>query len=222
MGGGSKAGIDAAFLEHTAKELKDAKQKLPRIQIALVVGGGNFIRGSALKGEAIERVTADYMGMLATVMNAMALHDTLEHHGIACRVLTAFGVGPVGETFVRREAVRHLEEGRVVIFAGGTGNPYFSTDTAAVLRALEIGAQAVLKGTKVDGVYDKDPARARDAVRYEELSFEEALERKLGVMDATAFALCMERRIPLVVYNALRAGNLSAVVEGRRIGTIVR
>lgn len=221
LGGRRKVGIDNHFLKNAALEIQGVKDKFPDIQIAIVVGGGNFFRGASLKGGTIGRVTADYMGMLATVINAMALQDAMEKIGVECRVQTSFEIRAVGEPFIRRRAIRHIEKGRVVIFAGGTGNPYFSTDTAAVLRASEIEAVAVLKGTKVDGVYDKDPVKYRGAKRYEELSFEEALEKKLGIMDATAFALCMEKRIPIVVYNALGEGNLERVVSGEKVGTVV-
>jgi len=221
LGGQHRVGIDSDVLEKVARELADVRKTFQGIQVGVVVGGGNFFRGTALEGKTIGRVTADFMGMLATVINAMAIQDALERVGIDCRVLTSFEIKAVGEPFIRRRAIRHLEKGRVVIFAGGTGNPYFSTDTAAVLRAAEVEAGAVLKGTKVDGVYDKDPAKFNDARRYDRLTFEEALEKKLGIMDATAFALCMEKRIPVIVYNALREGNLARVIAGEKVGTVV-
>jgi uridylate kinase len=221
LGGEHKIGIDGDVLDKVAREIAGVKEAFREIQVGIVVGGGNFFRGTALEGETIGRVTADFMGMLATVINAMAIQDALEKIGLDCRVLTSFEIKAVGEPFIRRRAIRHMEKGRVVIFAGGTGNPYFSTDTAAVLRASEIEAGAVLKGTKVDGVYDKDPAKFSDAVRYERLTFEEALEKKLGIMDATAFALCMEKRIPVIVYNALEEGNLGRVIAGEKVGTVV-
>jgi uridylate kinase len=221
LGGRQKAGIDTAILEKVAREIAGVKARVPGLQLSIVVGGGNIIRGSAISRGPIGRVTADFMGMLATVINAMALQDALEKQGLDCRVQTAIEIRAVGEPFIRRRAVRHLEKGRVLVFAGGTGNPYFSTDTAAVLRAIEIEAEAVLKATKVEGVYDKDPARHADAVRYDHLRFEEALEKKLGIMDATAFALCMEKRIPIIVYDAVKEGNLLKVIQGKKVGTIV-
>jgi uridylate kinase len=221
LGGPRKAGIDLDAVGRIAGEIRDVRQRAAGVQLALVVGGGNFIRGAALKKGDVGRVTADTMGMLATVMNAMALQDVLERGGVPCRLMTSFEIRPAGELFNRRRAIRHLDEGRVVIFAGGTGSPYFSTDTAAALRASEIDAGAVLKGTKVDGVYDKDPVGHPDAVRFESIRFEEALERKLRVMDATAFALCMEKRIPVIVYNSGVEGNLVRAVLGEKIGTIV-
>jgi uridylate kinase len=221
LSGQKKVGIDDDLLVNVTGEIQRVKEKFPDIQIAMVVGGGNFFRGTSLKEGIVGRVTADYMGMLATVINAIAIQDAMERIGIECRVQTAFEIKAVGEPFIRRRAMRHLQKGRVVIFAGGTGNPYFSTDTAAVLRASEIEAEAVLKGTKVDGVYDRDPVKYKDAVRYEKLSFEEALEKKLGIMDATAFALCMDKRHPVIVYNALKEGNLRRVIEGEKVGTVV-
>jgi uridylate kinase len=221
LGGQQKTGIDLAALERLAGEIRGVRERVAGVQVAVVVGGGNFIRGAAFSKGAVGRVTADTMGMLATVMNAMALQDVLEQAGVPCRLQTSFEIRPAGEPFTRRRAIRHLEQGRVVIFAGGTGNPYFSTDTAAVLRASEIDAAAVLKGTKVDGVYDKDPARHADAVRFESIRLEEALERKLGVMDAAAFALCMEKRIPVIVYDSSVEGNLVRAVLGEKVGTIV-
>jgi len=221
LGGQQKNGIDLSAVDRIAREIRDARERAAGIQLAIVVGGGNFIRGAAFRQGAVSRVTADTMGMLATVMNSMALQDVLEQNGVPCRLQTSFEIRPAGEPFTRRRALGHLAKGRVVIFAGGTGNPFFSTDTAAVLRASEIEAGAVLKGTKVDGVYDKDPVGHPDAVRFDTLRFEEALEKKLGVMDATAFALCMEKRIPIIVYNSSVEGNLVKAVLGERVGTTV-
>jgi len=221
LGGQQKTGIDLAAVDRIAGEIRDVRERAAGVQMAIVVGGGNFIRGAALEKGAVGRVTADTMGMLATVMNGMALQDVLERSGVPCRLQTSFEIRPAGEPYTRRRAIRHLEQDRIVIFAGGTGNPYFSTDTAAALRASEIEAGAILKGTKVDGVYDKDPVTHSDAVRFDSIRFEEALERKLGVMDATAFALCMEKRIPVIVYNSGVEGNLVRAVLGERVGTIV-
>jgi len=221
LGGSRRSGIDGEVLARTAAELRALRDGLPGVQIGIVVGGGNFFRGAALEEEIVGRVTADQMGMLATVINALAIQDALERVGVDSRVQTAFEMRSFGEPFIRRRAIRHLEKGRIVIFAGGTGNPYFSTDTAAVLRAIEIEADVVLKGTKVDGVYDRDPARHAGARRYERLTFEEAVEKRLMVMDTTAFVLCAEKRIPVVVYNALEGGNLRRVLAGERVGTVV-
>ncbi|MFH1437204.1 MAG: UMP kinase [Pseudomonadota bacterium] len=222
LGGAGKFGIDPDAVKKTAREIAGLKEALPDIQLSIVVGGGNFFRGASLKDETISRLTADTMGMLSTIINALALQDALKSSGVDCRTQTSFEIRPgVAEPFVRDRALKHLEKGRVVVFAGGTGNPFFSTDTAAALRASEIDAEAVLKGTKVDGIYDKDPVRNKDAVFFEKLRFEEALEKKLGVMDATAFALCMQQRLPIIVFNALREGSILKVIRGERIGTLV-
>jgi len=222
LGGTDKSGIDPDAVKRTAREIAGLKEALPDIQLSIVIGGGNFFRGASLKDETIGRLTADYMGMLSTIINALALRDVLKSSGVDCRIQTSFEIRPgVAEPFIRDRAVKHLEKGRVVVFAGGTGNPFFSTDTAAALRASEIDAEAVLKGTKVDGVYDRDPVKHEDAAFFEKLSFEEALEKKLGVMDATAFTLCMQKRIPIIVFNALQEGNMLKVARGERIGTLV-
>jgi len=190
-------------------------------EVVVVVGGGNIFRGLQGSERGIERATGDYMGMLATVINALALQDALEKRGVPTRVQSAISMSQVAEPFIRRRAVRHLETGRVVIFAAGTGNPYFSTDTAAALRANEVGAEVILKATKVDGVYTKDPKKHADAVRYEQVSYREALEKQLKVMDAAAFALCMENKMPIVVFDFFAEHNLRRVVMGEKVGTLV-
>lgn len=211
--------IDPEVLAGFAQQIK-AVQALG-IEIAIVVGGGNIFRGHAGESRGIDRNTGDYMGMLATVINALAIQDALEKAGVNTRVQTAIEMRQVAEPFIRRRAVRHLDKGRVVIFGGGTGNPYFSTDTAAALRASEIDADALLKATKVDGVYTSDPVKNPGAKRYAKLSYQEALAKQLKVMDAAAFALCMENHIPIVVFDFFQEGNLEKVVTGAMIGTVV-
>ena len=192
------------------------------VQIAVVVGGGNIFRGLAATAAGMDRATADYMGMLATVLNGLALQDALEKRWVDTRVQSAMEMREVAEPFIRRRAIRHLEKGRVVIFVGGTGNPYFSTDTAAALRAIEIGAEIVFKATKVDGVYTADPLQDATAQKFEELSYIEVLSQKLKVMDSTAISLCMDNRFPIVVFNLLERGRLKGLVLGERVGTIVK
>ena len=189
--------------------------------MVIVVGGGNIFRGLAGSERGIERATGDYMGMLATVINALALQDAMEKQGVPTRVLSAITMTQIAEPFIRRRAVRHLEKRRVVIFAAGTGNPFFSTDTAAALRANEINAEVVLKATKVDGIYDKDPKKFPDAKRYATISYGEALEKRLKVMDAAAFALCQDNKMPIIVFDFFKAHNLMRVVMGEPIGTVV-
>ena len=191
------------------------------VQTAIVIGGGNIFRGLAASAKGMDRATADYMGMLATVMNALALQDALERQGVITRVVTAIEMRAVAEPFIRRRAIRHLEKGRVVIFAAGTGNPYFTTDTAAALRAMEIKADVILKGTKVDGVYTADPMLDPTATKYDAISYLQVLERQLKVMDATAISLCMDNKLPIVVFNLLKPGNIRRVVLGEPIGTTV-
>ena len=191
------------------------------VEVVVVVGGGNIFRGSRGSQGGIERATGDYMGMLATVINALALQDALEKAGVATRVQSAISMAQVAEPFIRRRAVRHLEKGRVVIFGGGTGNPYFSTDTAAALRANEIGAEVILKATKVDGIYDSDPKKNPDAKRYDQITYSEALKQRLEVMDTTAFSLCMDNRMPIIVFDFFKPHNIQNVVLGEKIGTLV-
>nr|HPO38150.1 UMP kinase [Kiritimatiellia bacterium] len=202
-----------------------ARQILPAselgVQIAVVIGGGNILRGASLMAYGMDRATADYMGMLGTVMNAMALQDALERMGVDTRVQTAIEMHQVAEPFIQRKAVRHLDKGRVVIFAGGTGNPYFSTDSAAALRASEIGAEVLLKATKVDGIYTADPNLDPNATRYDKVTYEDALHKRLKVMDSAAFALCMDNRIPIVVFDFYDEDALDRIVCGETIGTLV-
>ena len=190
-------------------------------EIGIVVGGGNILRGTSASAKGIERVSADYMGMLATVINALALQNALEQEGVETRVLTAITMEQLAERYIRRRAIRHIEKGRIVILAGGTGNPYFSTDTAAALRAIEIGADAVLKGTKVDGVYEVDPLKDPTAKRFDSLSYIDVLNKGLRVMDATAISLCMENSLPIVVFNLNGNQNIQRIVKGEKVGTIV-
>lgn len=192
------------------------------IEIALVIGGGNIFRGVAGSETGIDRSTGDYMGMLATVINALALQNSIEKRGLNTRVQSALEIKQVAEPYIRRRAIRHLEKGRVVIFAAGTGNPFFTTDTAATLRALEIGADLILKATKVDGVYDKDPLKHKDAVKFKELSYMEVLQKELKIMDATAISLCMQGNIPIIVFNLFESNNIKRAIMGEDIGTKVR
>ena len=214
--GGS--GIDAVAMERVAKECNDAVKM--GVQLAVVVGGGNFIRGATFSRDGhIPRVTADYMGMLATVLNALALQETMESLGQPTRVMSAFSISTVCEPFIRRRAIRHLEKGRAIILAAGTGNPFVTTDTCAALRAVEIGANVLLKATKVEGVYDKDPKKHPDAKKFERVSFDQVIRDDLKVMDTAAFAMCREQKIPLVVFNLLRSGNIARVLRGEDVGT---
>jgi uridylate kinase len=216
-GGEHGYGLSAPVLERIAGEI--AQVHGAGTDVGIVIGGGNIFRGAS--GGTIDRVAADYMGMLATVINSVAMQDAIEKKGVPVRVQSAIEMAKVAEPFIRRRAMRHLEKHRVVIFAGGTGNPYFSTDTAAALRATEIGAQVVLKATRVDGVYDRDPEKDRKAKRYDRLTFEEAISRRLKVMDATAFTMCAEQHIPIVVFNLNVAGNIVRAAKGEPIGTLV-
>jgi uridylate kinase len=212
--------MDFGLIERLAGELKSVAAL--GVQLGLVIGGGNILRGTAASQQGIDRVSADYMGMLATVINALALQDALEKQGVDTRVMTAIRMEELAEPYIRRRAVRHLEKGRMVIFAGGTGNPYFSTDTAAVLRALEIEAQLLMKATNVDGVYTADPKTQADAQFLPELTFQEALVNGYAVMDANAFGLCKENKLPIVVFNIRQPGATARVLAGERVGTIVR
>ncbi len=219
LGGASGRGLDAQTLRDLAAEIREVVSETG-IQLAIVVGGGNFIRGTQAKALGIDRATVDYMGMLATVMNALALQSALEAEGLETRVMTAIEMRAVAEPYVRRRAIRHLEKGRVVIFGCGTGNPFFSTDTAAVLRASEVGAEVVWKGTKVDGVYTRDPMVHEDARRFDVVTFDELLAQDLRVVDPTAAALCKENRMPMVIFR-LAPGNLLRLARGERVGTLV-
>ena len=213
-------GIDPVVIRQIAQEIKEVKNL--GLEVAIVIGGGNIFRGMAASSTGMDRASADYMGMLATVMNGIALQDALEKIDVETRVQTAIEMREVAEPYIRRRAIRHLEKGRVVIFSGGTGNPYFTTDTAASLRAMEIGADIILKATKVDGVYDRDPLLHKGARKFEELTYLDVLKKRLKVMDATAISLCMDNRIPIVVFNLKKRGNVKRVVLGERVGTKVR
>lgn len=212
-------GIDPAILDQIAREVAITVEL--GVGLGIVVGGGNIFRGLSASARGMDRASADYMGMLATVMNAVALSDALEKHNVVTRVLSAITISELAEPYIRRRAMRHLEKGRVVIFAAGTGNPFFTTDTAAALRAMEIGAEVLLKATKVAGVYDKDPAKHQDARLYHRVSFTEALEKDLRVMDSTAFALCRDNSLPIVVFDMNQPGNIREVVRGADIGTLI-
>ena len=209
-------GIGAEELDTISSEIAEVSKL--NIQIAIVIGGGNIFRGVAGASKGIDRSTGDYMGMLATVINALALQDSLEKKNVHTRVQTALNIERVAEPYIRRRAVRHLEKSRVVIFAAGTGNPFFTTDTAATLRALEIGADLILKATKVDGVYDKDPMKHEDAVKFKKLTYMEVLKKELKIMDATAISLCMQGNIPIIVFNLFESGNIKNVIMGSEIG----
>ena len=217
--GGDSAGINPEVVSDMAKQIGEVKKL--GVEIVIVVGGGNIFRGYQGTTHGIDRATGDYMGMLATVINGLALQDALERQGIPTRVQSALEITAVAESFIRRRAVRHLEKGRVVIFSGGTGNPYFSTDTAAALRANEIHAEVILKATKVDGIYNKDPKKHKDAVRYEQVSYSEALSKRLKVMDSTAFSLCMDNHMPIIVFDMFKAHNIKNVILGKKVGTLV-
>lgn len=212
-------GINPKACRETAERIKEVKEL--GIEIAVVIGGGNILRGEKFAEEGMDRSTADYMGMLATVINGMALQDALERLGCFTRVLTAIQMAQIAEPYIRRRAMRHLEKGRVVIFAGGTGNPYFTTDTAAVLRAIETGADVILKATKVDGIYSADPAIDKHAKKYDKLKYLEVIKRGLKVMDATAISLCMDNNLPIVVFNLNVKGNIKRACLGERVGTVV-
>ena len=212
-------GIDPDVMAGIAAQIAELQKD--GVEVAVVVGGGNIFRGVAASAAGMDRATADYIGMLATVMNALALQDALEKLDVWTRVQSAVTMAQVAEPYIRRRAIRHLEKGRVVVFAAGTGNPFFSTDTAAALRALEIGAEAILKATKVDGVYDADPKVDPDAKKFEQLTYIEVLNRGLKVMDATAISLCMDNQVPIIVFNMAQQGNIKRVVMGEKIGTTV-
>jgi uridylate kinase len=217
--GEQQFGVDPAVATRIARDVGDIQGL--GVQTAIVIGGGNIFRGLAASARGMDRATADYMGMLATVINALALQDALEQNNVVTRVVTAIEMRAVAEPFIRRRAIRHLEKGRVVIFAAGTGNPYFTTDTAAALRAMEIKAEVILKGTKVDGIYTADPMLDPQATKYQSISYLQVLERQLKVMDSTAISLCMDNKLPIVVFNLRTAGNIRKVVLGDPIGTTV-
>ena len=217
--GDQQFGVDPAITTRIARDVGEIQSL--GVQTAIVIGGGNIFRGLAASVRGMDRATADYMGMLATVINALALQDALERHGVLTRTVTAIEMRAVAEPFIRRRAIRHLEKGRVVIFAAGTGNPYFTTDTAAALRAMEIKAEVILKGTKVDGIYTADPVLEPTATRYDSISYLQVLERQLKVMDSTAISLCMDNKLPIVVFNLVEPGNIRRVVLGETVGTTV-
>ena len=212
-------GIDPEVVRRIAAEIKDVHSL--GVEIGIVIGGGNIFRGLAASAQGFDRVSADHMGMLATVMNSLALQDALEKMDVFTRVQSAIEMNQVAEMFIRRRAIRHLEKGRVVIFAAGTGNPYFSTDTTAALRAMEIKADVILKATKVDGIYNADPVKVKDAVLYSEIRYLDVLKEGLGVMDTTAISLCMDNRVPIIVFNIKTKGNIKRVILGDKIGSLV-
>jgi uridylate kinase len=218
--GDSKLAIDPETVLSVSRQVAEIAQM--GVEVAVVIGGGNIFRGMKAAARGMDRSTADYMGMMATVINAMALQDGIEKAGVASRVLTAIPMQAVAEPYIRRRAVRHLEKGRIVVFAGGTGNPYFSTDTAASLRAVEIGADAILKATKVDGIYDSDPVENPNAKFFPELSYIEVLEKDLKVMDSTAVSMCRDNKLPIYVFNLTKPDNIRKVISGEKIGTVVK
>ena len=212
-------GIDYSIASFLANQIKEIHKK--NIEIGIVIGGGNIFRGISSKDEDMDRVSADYIGMMATIMNSVALQSQLENIGCDTRVMSALSIRQLAEPYIRRRATRHLEKGRIVIFAGGTGNPYFTTDTAAALRATELGAEVLIKGTKVDGVFDKDPVLHSDAKMYKKVSFKEAIQKELRVMDMTAISLCKENSLPIKVFNINKSGELKKLIQGEPIGTLV-
>ena len=218
--GDAEYGIQPEVISRFAKEISELSAQ--GVQLGVVIGGGNIFRGAGLAASGMDRVSADHMGMLATVMNALALQDALERNGTFCRVMSAIRIHEVCEDYLRRRAIRHLEKGRVVIFAAGTGNPFFTTDSAASLRAVEIGAELMLKATQVDGVYNADPIKDPNAVRYDELSYDEVINNRLAVMDTTAVVMCQEQKIPLRVFDVHKEGNLTKIIYGEEVGTLVK
>jgi uridylate kinase len=219
LGGEAGLGICAEMVHDMAADIKEVRDL--GVEVVVVIGGGNIFRGLQGTEKGIERATGDYMGMLATIINSLALQDALEKQGVQTRVQSAISMSQIAEPFIRRRAVRHLEKGRVVIFGGGTGNPYFSTDTAAALRANEIGANVILKATKVDGIYDRDPKKNPKAKRFTQISYLDALQKQLKVMDSTAFSLCMDNKMPIIVFDFFKEHNLKRVVMGEKVGTLV-
>lgn len=220
MMGDQAYGVDPATVDYIAREIKEAVSM--GIEVAVVIGGGNIFRGVEASVKGIERASADYMGMLATVINALALQNYLEKYGIPTRVQSAIEMKELAEPYIRRKAIRHLEKGRTVIFAAGTGNPYFTTDTASSLRAMEIGADVILKATKVDGVYSSDPMKDPSAKKYDTVTYIDVLKKGLSIMDSTAISLCMDNNLPIVVFNLKGKGNIRKIIEGKKIGTLVR
>ncbi len=218
--GQDRHGIDPAVIQRLAAEIHAVASR--GVQLGVVIGGGNIVRGAGLASQGMNRVTGDHMGMLATIINSLALQDAIEKAGSPCRVMSALRINQVCEPYISGRAIRHLEKGRVVVFAAGTGNPFFTTDSAASLRAIEIGADLMLKATKVDGVYSADPVTDPDAILYDHITFDEALERKLGVMDTTALVLCSEHNLPIRVFNIFEPGQLARIVEGQDIGTLIQ
>jgi len=218
--GDGEYGISPEIINSIAEEVKEVGEL--GVEVAIVIGGGNIFRGVAASSKGMDRASADYMGMLATVINALALQDALEKHGVHTRVQSAIEMQEVAEPYIRRKATRHLEKGRVVIFGAGTGNPYFTTDTAAALRAMEMGAEIILKATKVDGIYDADPMLVESAVKFDRLTYIDVLKKNLKVMDSTAISLCMDNQLPIAVFNLGNKGNIKRVVTGEAVGTIVR
>ncbi len=220
LAGDQSFGLDAKMIEYIASEV--AEVAALGVEVAVVIGGGNIFRGIDAADGGMERASADYMGMLATMLNALALQNALEKQGVVTRVQSAIDMRQLAEGYIRRRAIRHLEKKRVVIFAAGTGNPYFSTDTAAALRAMEIGAEVILKGTKVSGIYDDDPMKNPKAVKYDRLSFLAVIDKRLKVMDSTAISLCMDNNLPIIVFNVKEKGNIKRIVQGERLGTLVK
>ncbi len=219
LAGDASQGINAKVIGQIASDIQAGFEV--GAQMGIVIGGGNIFRGVAASAQGMDRASSDYMGMLATVINALALQDALEKKGLATRVLTAIGMAEIAEPYIRRKAIRHLEKGRIVIFAAGTGNPYFTTDTAASLRAMEINADVIMKATKVDGIYDMDPKLHPEAKLYSELTYMDVLSKGLKVMDSTAISLCMDNKLPIITFNLTRPGNIARVIKGEKIGTIV-
>ncbi|OIP61399.1 MAG: UMP kinase [Nitrospirae bacterium CG2_30_41_42] len=220
MMGDKGYGIDSSTVDFIAKEIKGVVSR--GVEVAVVIGGGNIFRGVEASVRGMERASADYMGMLATVINALALQNYLEKHGVPTRVQSAIEMKELAEPYIRRKAIRHLEKGRTIIFAAGTGNPYFTTDTAAALRAMEIGAEVILKATKVDGIYSSDPMKDFAAKKYNTVTYIDVLKRGLSIMDSTAVSLCMDNNLPIVVFNLRGKGNIRKIIEGKKIGTLVR
>ncbi|MBX7230480.1 MAG: UMP kinase [Bdellovibrionales bacterium] len=220
LAGEAKTGISTSVINRIADDIVEANNL--GVQLGIVIGGGNIFRGVAASAQGMDRASSDYMGMLATCINALALQDALEKKGLETRVQTAIAMAEIAEPYIRRKAIRHLEKNRIVIFAGGTGNPFFTTDTAATLRAMEINAEIIMKATKVEGIYDKDPVQHRDAELFSELSYIEVLNRGLAVMDSTAISLSMDNKLPIVTFNLNRKGNISRVLVGEKIGTVIK